>query len=180
MGKQYTHFTIEERCELARLHAAGHSHREIAAALDRAPSTIAREVKRNGTQRDGYQARYAQEQALARRWGGGKLERDAALRKTVLEYLQYGWSPEQVAGYLARDAGGRSSRTRPSTVSFTRKWHAPRTGTGGITCRVPSPSAAGVGAEAAVRPPSLPSAVHWRNGPRRRQTAKPPATGRLI
>ena len=106
MGKQYTHFTIEERCELARLHAAGHSHREIAAALDRAPSTIAREVKRNGTQRDGYQARYAQEQALARRWGGGKLERDAALRKTVLEYLQYGWSPEQVAGYLARDAGG--------------------------------------------------------------------------
>ena len=105
MGKQYTHFTIEERCELARLHTAGHSHREIAAALDRAPSTIAREVKRNGTQRDGYQARYAQEQALARRWGGGKLERDAALRKTVLEYLQYGWSPEQVAGYLARDAG---------------------------------------------------------------------------
>ena len=49
---------------------------------------------------------YADEQAWARRWVGGKLERDAALRKTVLGYLQCGWSPEQVAGHMAREAGG--------------------------------------------------------------------------
>ena len=106
MGTQYSQLSIEERCELARLHTAGHSYRQIAAALDRAPSTIMREVKRNGSRTQGYQAGYADEQAWARRWVGGKLERDAALRKTVLEYLQCGWSPEQVAGHMARDAGG--------------------------------------------------------------------------
>ena len=105
MGKRYTHFTIEERCEVARLLAAGQSQRKIATALDRAPSTITREVIRNGSGKRGYQARYAQEQALARRWGGGKLERDAALREVVLAYLQCGWSPEQVSGRLAQEAG---------------------------------------------------------------------------
>ena len=40
-----------------------------------------------------------------RRWRGGKLERDAALREVVLGYLQCGWSPEQVAGRLAQAAG---------------------------------------------------------------------------
>ena len=91
MGKQYTHFTIEERCELARLHAAGHSHREIAAALDRAPSTIAREVKRNGTQRDGYQARYWRGGGAAASWSG--------MLRCARPWIQYGWSPEQVAGF---------------------------------------------------------------------------------
>ena len=106
MGTHYRQLSIEERCELARLHTAGHSYRKIAAALDRAPSTITREVKRNGTQSDGYQAGYAAEQAWARRWVGGKLERDAALRKTVLGYLRQCWSPEQVAGHMAREVGG--------------------------------------------------------------------------
>ncbi len=46
MGNRYTQITIEERCELARLQTAGHSIRQIAASLDRAPSTIARELKR--------------------------------------------------------------------------------------------------------------------------------------
>ena len=77
MGTQYSQLTIEERCELARLHTAGHSYRQIAAALDRAPSTIMREVKRNGSRTQGYQAGYADEQAWARRWVGGKLERDS-------------------------------------------------------------------------------------------------------
>ncbi len=40
-----------------------------------------------------------------RRWRGGKLERDAALREVVLGYLQCGWSPAQVAGRLAQAAG---------------------------------------------------------------------------
>ncbi len=106
MGTQYSQLSIEERCELARLHTAGHSYRQIAAALDRAPSTIMREVKRNGSRKRGYEPVYADEQAWARRWVGGKLERDAALRKTVLGYLRQCWSPEQVAGHMARDAGG--------------------------------------------------------------------------
>src|SRR3546814_14958976 len=42
---------------------------------------------------------------LARRWTGTRLERDDALREAVLDRLAQGWSPEQVAGRLARDVG---------------------------------------------------------------------------
>ena len=107
MGRRYTHLTIEERCDVARRHAAGASIRQIAAGLDRAPSTIARELKRNGSRTLGYQPRYAEQQARARRWRGPKLDRDPVLRAQVLGRLQQGWSPEQVAGRLARDTGHR-------------------------------------------------------------------------
>ena len=105
MGKHYTQLTFEERCEVARLLAAKTSQRKIATALGRAPSTITREVNRNGSQTAGYEPRYADDQAWARCWRGSKLERDDALREVVLGYLRAGWSPEQVAGYLAREAG---------------------------------------------------------------------------
>src|SRR5438132_9948266 len=47
MGRKYQQLSLENRCEIARLQADGCSIRQIAAALDRAPSTISREVKRN-------------------------------------------------------------------------------------------------------------------------------------
>ena len=105
MGTHSHHLTLEDRCDLARLHAAGLSLRHIAATLDRSPSTVAREMKRNRSRTQGYQHRYAEQQARARRWRGARLTRDAALRTTVLTHLQQGWTPEQVAGRLARDAG---------------------------------------------------------------------------
>ena len=43
----YTHFTLEERKYLQQLLAEGLSFRKIAAILERSPSTISREVKRN-------------------------------------------------------------------------------------------------------------------------------------
>ena len=100
MGRSYEQFDLEERCEIAGRRAAGESIRQIAAALDRAPSTISRELKRNRGTKIGYKPAYAQEQASARRWTGSKLERDTALRNLVLGCLQNGWSPEQVAGRL--------------------------------------------------------------------------------
>ena len=95
--------TLEDRCEMARLHTTGHSIRQIAATLDRAPSTVARELNRNGSTTQGYQPGYADQQARARRWQGSKLDRDSTLRATVLAQLQHGWSPQQVAGRLARE-----------------------------------------------------------------------------
>ena len=103
----YRQLSIEERCEIARLHEAGFSLRKIAAALDRQPSTVSRELKRNRGSQVGYRPAYAQAQAEARRWSGSRLERDDDLRETVLDRLADGWSPEQVAGRLAREAGRR-------------------------------------------------------------------------
>ena len=105
MGKRYGQVTIEERCAIAGLQAAGRSVRQIAAALDRAPSTVARELKRNGAQTGAYKPIYADQQAHARRWRGSRLERDATLRARVLAHLAQGWSPEQVAGRLGVEAG---------------------------------------------------------------------------
>jgi IS30 family transposase len=101
----YSQLSIEERCSIARLREAGQSIRQIAAALDRQPSTVARELKRNSGNQVGYRPSYAQAQTDARRWTGSRLERDDALRETILDHLAEGWSPEQVAGRLAREAG---------------------------------------------------------------------------
>lgn len=105
MGQDYRHFSLEERCEIARLHAEGRSLRQIAAALDRAPSSITRELKRNRGSTVGYKPSYADERAKARRWSGSKLDRSADLRQRVLTHLSHGHSPEQIAGRIAREAG---------------------------------------------------------------------------
>ena len=102
MGEHYGHFSLEERCKITELHQAGQSVRQIAAALDRSPSSVSRELKRNHGAQVGYKPTYAQEQAAARRWKGSRLERNAKLRDVVLEGLSRGWSPEQIAGWLAR------------------------------------------------------------------------------
>ncbi len=105
MAASYEQLSLEDRCEIARLQADGRSVRQIATALDRSPSTISRELKRNSGRQVGYKPSYAQEQAKARRWTGSRLEREPGLRRAVLESLAKGWSPEQVAGRLARQAG---------------------------------------------------------------------------
>jgi IS30 family transposase len=105
MARGYAQLSLEDRCEIARLQANGCSVRQIAAALDRAPSTIAREIKRNRGRKVGYQPTFAHQQAKARRWEGSRLEREPDLRRAVLDRLAQGWSPEQVAGRLKRDTG---------------------------------------------------------------------------
>ena len=103
--ERYSHIGLEERCEITRLQAAGRSLREIATALDRSPSTISREIKRNADSRGLYQPVYADQQGLARRWTGCRLDRNTELRKLVLDRLTAGLSPEQIAGRLALETG---------------------------------------------------------------------------
>jgi len=105
MGRSYEQLSLEDRCEIARLRANGSSVRQIAAALDRPPSTISRELKRNAGTQVGYRPGYAQQQTQARRWKGSRLERDESLRAAVIERLASGWSPEQIAGRLKREQG---------------------------------------------------------------------------
>jgi IS30 family transposase len=106
MGQKYRQIDIEERCAIARLSEEGRSIRQIAAALDRSPSSIARELKRNSGKQSGYKPTQAEQRSRARRWSGSKLDRDAALRDLVLNQLSHGWSPEQIVG-RSRPADGR-------------------------------------------------------------------------
>ena len=104
MGQKYTQLGVEERCEIARQSRAGETIRQIAASLDRAPSSIARELKRNASAQ-GYVPAYAQQQTRARRWTGSQLLRDPVLQADVLKRLSAGASPQAVAGRLKRERG---------------------------------------------------------------------------
>jgi IS30 family transposase len=93
--------TMTEREEISRGLAAGHSVRQIAAGLGRAPSTIWREVNTNGGARR-YRAARADRQAWARaaRPKRCKLAGSPQLRAIVEQKLQRRWSPQQIAGWL--------------------------------------------------------------------------------
>jgi IS30 family transposase len=105
MERTYSQIGLEERCEIARLCDSGKSIRQVAAALDRAPSTIAREIRRNRSRQSGYLPGYANEQSRARRWTGSMLDRQPELREMVIGGLAKGLSPELVAGRLAVETG---------------------------------------------------------------------------
>jgi len=81
--------------------------RVIAVRLGRAPSTVSREIRRNGTRR-GYRAVAAQAQAefRARRPKTARLAGNARLRGWVQDRLRERWSPEQVSVMLAREFPG--------------------------------------------------------------------------
>jgi IS30 family transposase len=111
MGQWYGQLSLEERVEIYRLHAGGKSQKEIASAVDRAPSTISRELRRNSRPTKvwagGYEPVRAQQLAERRRqWDGRfKLARQPDLRNSVGKSLAMGHSPEQIAGRLARQHG---------------------------------------------------------------------------
>ena len=95
--------TLAEREEISRGLVAERSFRSIASALGRAPSTVSREVNRNGGNRR-YRAVVADKRAWKEvlRPKTCKLAMHPRLRQTVARKLKHSWAPEQIAGWLKR------------------------------------------------------------------------------
>ena len=95
--------TLAEREEISRGVTARRSARSIAKLLGRSPSTVCREMSRNGGC-DRYRATVADENAWARsrRPKCCKLATNSRLRQAVARKLRLDWSPEQIAGWLKR------------------------------------------------------------------------------
>jgi IS30 family transposase len=93
--------TLAEREEISRGTVTGQSLRSIATSLGRAPSTVSREISRNGG-RQRYRASKADQAAWdrARRPKTCKLVENPALAGIVASKLRGLWSPEQIAGWL--------------------------------------------------------------------------------
>ncbi len=93
--------TLPEREEISRGVVVGHSVRSIAATLDRSPSTVSREISRNGG-RGCYRATQADQAAWdrAHRPKRCKLAHNRVLARLVASKLQREWSPQQIAGWL--------------------------------------------------------------------------------
>ncbi len=94
---------LAEREEISRGVVAHHSLRAIAASLGRSPSTVSREIRRNGGRRC-YRAGKADQAAWdrARRPKRCKLAENRVLACVVARKLRLAWSPEQIAGWLKR------------------------------------------------------------------------------
>jgi IS30 family transposase len=125
-GQKRPRLSPDEREQIMIGTAQGESIRSIAGRLRRAPSTIMREIANNGAARgrtgryrakyrfgarqggwdakSGYSARMAQRRSeeRARRPKTGKLARCPALREKVQALLTKKYSPEQIAGELAK------------------------------------------------------------------------------
>ncbi len=97
------HLSLTEREEISRGVAGGESLRMVAARLRRAPSTVSRELARNGGRRN-YRALGADRAAVrrARRPKPSKLAEHPQLRGVVEEKLAEWWSPQQVVLWLKR------------------------------------------------------------------------------
>ncbi len=110
--------TLSDREMISRGIAACQSARSMARLLGRSPSTISREINRNGGYAR-YRAARADKQAWvrARRPKHCKLAINPRLRKIVASKLRLNWSPEQIAGWLKRvDPGEESYHVSHETI----------------------------------------------------------------
>jgi IS30 family transposase len=110
--------TLAEREDISRGIASGSSIREIAGHLNRAASTVSREIIRHGG-RPAYRAHDADQQA----WGAALrpkkclLARNRKLRDIVASKLILDWSPEQISGWLkTRYPNNESMRVSHETI----------------------------------------------------------------
>lgn len=99
--KSYTHFTLSERNCLQQLLSEGKSYREIAKILDRSPSTISREVKRNfSKKKNHYNAWRATTLYIIRRRSCVRkhtIQPNTDLYEYIVECFKQYWSPEIIA-----------------------------------------------------------------------------------
>jgi transposase, IS30 family len=111
--------TLAEREEISRGLCAQHSIRQIARVLGRSPSSVSREIARNTPQRGHYRAHTADQRAWDRalRPKPCHLSSHPQLAKLVARKLRLEWSPQQIAGWLAREYGdAKSMRVSHETI----------------------------------------------------------------
>jgi IS30 family transposase len=94
----------DERIEIADLRQSGLSLRAIASRLNRAPSTISRELRRNSVAARGYRPFEAHRRATVRRGRPHRrrVETNDQLSGVVTELLLRRWSPQQISRHLRR------------------------------------------------------------------------------
>jgi len=142
MKSHYTHLSAEDRGAIMAMSRQGCSARSIGRALCRAPSSITRELKRNGyvpnanqspmgrpriaggydAIRAGVRARRVRRLARTPR----KLCQGSVLWSRVRGLLQKFWSPQQIAGILKRDHPGQAALQASHETIYTAIYARPK------------------------------------------------------
>jgi IS30 family transposase len=108
----YKHFNIEEREKIQEFLWQKKSIRYIAETLNRSPSSISREIRKNYPKENRvYTPRLANERALYKRTQRGREERlkNETIRDYVVSHLKLGFSPEQISGTIKEERIGTIS-----------------------------------------------------------------------
>ena len=116
--RSHRELTVAEREEISRGLALGDSCRAIATRLRRVPSSVSREVRRNGG-RGTYRAADADTAAVHRRRRPkpSKLATHEDLRRQVEAGLKRHWSPKQISARLKREYPGQPEmHVSPETI----------------------------------------------------------------
>lgn len=105
----YKHFTPKQRTEIAVLLRAEHKQKDIAKILGKDPSSISRELQRNGNTNGSYRVSIAKHKTKERRVKANqrfrKIENDLQLEQYIVGRLKKYWSPEQISGRLKKVFG---------------------------------------------------------------------------
>ena len=140
MGRHYNHLSAEERGAIMVGKARGESARQLARVLGRSPSTISRELARNGHREPsetpqlgrptlGYDASRAGRRArrlACKPRRERKLRRDGRLWCLVRRLLCKGWSPQQVSRTLRRQRPDEPGKQVSHETIYTAIYAAPR------------------------------------------------------
>ena len=103
----YNHITSFQRNELSALLRAGLKQIDIAKLLNKTPSAICQELKRNPADtKKGYDARIAKENTKSKRIKANqrfkKIENNKWIRRYIIRYIKEYWSPEQISGRIKK------------------------------------------------------------------------------
>jgi IS30 family transposase len=142
MRTKYSQMSAEERGQIMAMKREDASARSIARVLGRSPSTIVRELRRNGYKASdeagsmgrpriagGYDAQRAGVRARRMRRGARrprKLRFDGALWAKVRALLDQGWSPAQIAATLKLEHPGLTAMHASHETIYTAIYAAPR------------------------------------------------------
>lgn len=120
---KYRHFSIEEREQLQYMWWERKSIRSMAQALNRSPSSVSRELKRNfPPEHQVYTSRLANQRALNKRKSRGRHDRlkNQAIRTFVINHLKDGWSPEQISGRIEKHINQKISHEAVYQFIYSR------------------------------------------------------------
>jgi IS30 family transposase len=126
MGIFFKQLSDWERTRIMVMLAQAYSVRAMARTLGRSPSTISRELRRNG-HRDSYSAALAGQKAQARRAvRPRRIWRNPRLQSYVRGRLKQGWSPQSIAGRLVGMLGKDSNNTVSHETIYASIYALPR------------------------------------------------------
>jgi IS30 family transposase len=104
---QYHHFTLEEREKIACFQRENLSLRAMAQALNRSPSSISREIRRNQVANGFYIAEFADKKSKDHRHVLKPRvlhrQKTAAAKDYILEKLKLSWTPDEISGRMRRE-----------------------------------------------------------------------------